>query len=239
MKNQWHCHERWGTMGFVPLSIVSLLCSFYTWSCHKAAVPAAVALPQVPGNWHGLGGCCSGAASLSWCSGKSPVWLWSPAPAKWLFISLWLWRKSPPAGSVYTPDVLQGPVSVELSWKMLLDAVWGSSESWNEPVLTETPLWGHSLSAASSASPASLHWSCWVGLGGWACCLSHPLSVLAIYPKGPGWYPDLTFQLCSMTILCRWLSEESGEKAKQKSSPRPAKKPNIFIMPWTSDQISA
>lgn len=37
------------------------------------------------GNWHGLDGHCSGAASLSSWFKKSPACPWSPPPPKWLF----------------------------------------------------------------------------------------------------------------------------------------------------------
>lgn len=145
MKSQWHSHGSWGTKVFVPLTIVSLLCFFHTWSYHKPVVPAAVPpLPQpfLPGSWHGLDGHCSGAASLSSCSQKSPAWLWSPAPPKWLFFLCGYRENSLLKGLSYTPDVLQGPVSMELSWKTLFGAMWGCSESRNDPVLRETPLHG-------------------------------------------------------------------------------------------------
>lgn len=118
MNSQWHSHERWGTMGFIPLTIVSLLCFFHTWSCHKPAVPAAVALPQtsLPGNWHGLVWHCSGAASLSPCSKKITCLVVATSTTKMAFFFLCGYRgNSLLQGLSHSPDVLQGPLSMELS----------------------------------------------------------------------------------------------------------------------------
>lgn len=159
MNSQWHSHERWGTMGFVPLTIFSLLCSFHTWSCHKPAVPAAVALPQTSllGNWHSLVWHCRGAASLSPRSKKSPAWLW--LPAKWLFFLCGYTENSLLQGLSHTPDVLQGPVSMELScntpWcNLRVQWVMKWASTYRDPAPA-----GHSLFAMSSAAPALLHWS--------------------------------------------------------------------------------
>lgn len=99
-------------------------------------------------------------AWLGWtlqCSKKSPAWPWSPAPPKWFYFLCGYRENSPLQGLSCTPAVLQGPVSMELSWEMLLGAVWGSSEPWDEPGVPE----GHSPSAAPSASPALLPCRIW------------------------------------------------------------------------------
>lgn len=144
MKSQWPSQESWGTMRFVPLTIVSLLCFFHTWSCHTPAVPP-LPHPSLPGNGH-----CTGAASLSLHALKNHL------PGRghqhhqnWLFFLCGYRENSPLQG-------LQGPVSMELSWKMLLGAIWGCSTQRDPtpggtaclqpplhllPCYTEAPVW--------------------------------------------------------------------------------------------------
>lgn len=152
------------------------------------------------------------------------------------FFSLWLQRKFPTARSVLHTRHSAGPC---LNGAQLENAPWCSlrcSGSGNDPALTEGQLQQGTacLGHLCISCPAPLQLL--LGSGSWGCCLCHPSPVLASN-QSPWWCTDLTFQPCSVRTSCRWLSGESADKTKQKSSPRPVKKPNILIMPWTLDQI--
>lgn len=183
MNSQWHSHERWGTMGFVPLTIVSLLCFFQTWSCHKPAVPAAVALPQTSllGNWHGLVWNCSGAASLSPCSKKITCLVVATSTTKMAFFFSFVATEEIPYCRVCPTHQTFCRVLSQWSWAVtLLDAIWGSSESWNDPVLRETPLQRGTA------------------------CLQHPLQPLPCSTEAPLWIGKLSLLLVP-SFVCTYI----------------------------------
>lgn len=241
MRSQWHSHESWGTMGFVPLTMVSLLCFFLTCSCPKPAVPAAVppflSLPCL-------------AIGMAWMHTAVvqplfPHALKNPLPGPGnqhhqnAFFSLWLQRKFPTAGSVLHTRHSAGSC---LNGAQLENSPWCNLRvqwvrKWASTHRDPSPA-GHSLSVTPSAPPALLHCSSCLALGSWVCCLCHPSPVPASN-QSPWWYTDLTFQLCSIRISCRWLSGESADKTKQKLPPDLSRSQIFESCPWTLDQISA